>query len=69
MIHGTFFDFFNIAYHFLHIFSDLETSIRSWFPGGAGKPLLGTKLIGMLKPGLDMINHFTMLSRNKVKCQ
>ena len=44
MIRGTFFDFVNTANHFLHIFSDIVTSIRSLFPGGAGKPPFWTKL-------------------------
>ena len=49
MIHGTFFDFVNTANRFLHIFSDIVTSVRSLFPGGAGNPLFRTQLLFMWK--------------------
>ena len=35
----------NIANRFICIFSNLETSIRFIFPGGAGYPYLPTRLI------------------------
>ena len=56
MVCGTFCQLFNIANRFLWYFSNLETSIRNWFPGGARYPLLPTRLIqwpmqtGMLDP-------------------
>ena len=45
MVCGTFFALGNMDNHFLHIFSNLETLIRSISPGGAGGPLLPTQLI------------------------
>ena len=44
MICGTFYQLFNIANRVLWHFSNLETSIRNWFPGGARYPLLPTRL-------------------------
>ena len=44
MVCGTFFALGNMDNHFLHIFSNLETLIRSISPGGAGGPLLSTRL-------------------------
>ena len=44
MVCGTFFALGNMDNHFLHIFSNLETLIRSISPGGAGGPLLPTRL-------------------------
>ena len=44
MVRGTFFQLEAIASHFLHIFSNLETLIRSISPGGAGGPNLPTQL-------------------------
>ena len=44
MVCGTYCLLFNIANRFLWYFSDLETSIRNWFPGGARNPLLPTRL-------------------------
>ena len=46
MVCGTFCQLFNIANRFLWYFSNLETSIRNWFPGGARYPLLPAQLIG-----------------------
>ena len=45
---GTFFVLGNIDNHFLHIFYNLETLIRSIFPGGAGGPHLPTQLLRLL---------------------
>ena len=42
---GTFFRLVNIVNRFLRIFSNLETSIRFIFPGGAGYPYLPTRLV------------------------
>ena len=44
MVRGTFYQLVNIANRFLRIFSNLETSIRFIFPGGAGYPYLPTRL-------------------------
>ena len=44
MVRGTFCQLVNIANRFLRIFSNLETSIRFKFPGGAGYPYLPTRL-------------------------
>ena len=44
MVCGTFGQLFNIANRFLWYFSNLETSIRNRFPGGARYPLLPTRL-------------------------
>ena len=44
MVRGTFCQLVNIANRFLRIFSNLETSIRFIFPGGAGYPYLPTRL-------------------------
>ena len=44
MVCGTFFQLEAIASHFLQIFSNLETLIRSISPGGAGGPNLPTRL-------------------------
>ena len=44
MVRGTFFQPVNIDNHFLHIFSNLKTLIRSIPPGGAGGPLPPTQL-------------------------
>ena len=38
MVCGTFWQLFNIANRFLWYFSNLETSIRNWFPGGCTIP-------------------------------
>ena len=46
MVCGTFFVLGNIDNHFLHIFYNLKTLIRSIFPGGAGGPHLPTRLLG-----------------------
>ena len=43
-VRGTFCQLVNIANRFLCIFSNLETSIRFIFPGGAGYPYLPTRL-------------------------
>ena len=48
MVCGTFFQLVNIDNHFLHIFYNLETLIRSIFPGGAGGPHLPTQLSTVL---------------------
>ena len=48
MLCGTFFQLEAIASHFLHIFSNLETLIRSISPGGAGGPNPPTQLIYFL---------------------
>ena len=45
MVCGTFYQLFNISNRFLWHFSNLETSIWNWFPGGARYPLLLTRLI------------------------
>ena len=42
---GTFFRLEAIASHFLHIFSNLKTLIKSWFQGGALQPLQSTLLL------------------------
>ena len=44
MVRGTFCQLVNIANRFLRIFSNLETSNRFIFPGGAGYPYLPTQL-------------------------
>ena len=44
MVCGTFCQLFNIANRFLWYFSNLETSIRNRFPGGARYPLLPAQL-------------------------
>ena len=42
---GTFFRLEAIASHFLHIFSNLKTLIKSWSQGGALQPLQSTRLV------------------------
>ena len=44
MVCGTFCQLFNISNRFLWYFSNIETSIRNWFPGGARYPLLPAQL-------------------------
>ena len=44
---GTFWQLFNIAHHFQHIFSNKKTLTRSWPPGGAWYPPLPTRLMGV----------------------
>ena len=45
MVCGTICQLFNMANRFLWYFSNLRTSIRNWFPGGARYPLLPAQLI------------------------
>ena len=56
IVRGTFCQLVNIANRFLRIFSNLETSIRFIFPGGAGYPYLPTRLITVLVSYL--FSHF-----------
>ena len=65
-VRGTFCQLVNIANRFLRIFSNLETSIRFIFPGGAGYPYLPTRLIALCET--DSIRYLgVMLSNNDSK--
>ena len=57
MVRGTFCQLVNIANRFLRIFSNLETSIRFIFPGGAGHPYLPTRLIAIKNGGVLLLMY------------
>ena len=65
IVRGTFCQLVNIANRFLRIFSNLETSIRFIFPGGAGYPYLPTRLIG--KPLVGRFNVAAISTRTTNK--